>query len=1075
MNVRFLAGWALAMHAALAGSATMAGPGPRTPGSSRTAIYSRNTAPDGAIWWLDLATGQDAFLTQGTRPRLSPDGRYLVFLRDNNALASHGNVYVRDLETGIETRVFAHQDYVVGAAFSADGSRVVFDYGCGLQSAKLDGSDVQTIFGGDCYADAPAINPVTGVIAFHNVALSALGLVNPDGASKHYLPGQEKDVSFPAWSPDGQWLAFAFGESFPSPTAPWNLHRMKPDGSERAPLTDLTGANEGFAYGATWSSDGQSLLAAGTVAGENGLFVVSLDPAVGLRRLPTSPGDPIEFAGAYLDALDRTPPVLACPERILSGCGTADGAVVEFSVSATDDHPGAVSVVCAPPSGSRFPVGVTVVECTASDANHNRAQCRFPVVVIDSSNLAPPVVSRIAPRVVAPDTPVVVDVHGLNLVEADQVFINGRPLEIPYAVYTGAEGLIRGRLPGLPEGTYDVEIRRCSGVNGVLLAGLTVSPAVPSIQSIDDADVLVSGGRITLRGTGFTPDTRVRIGFPAGAQDNELRHISVSADGTTLIGDAPPLPAGQLTGPRDLLAGNGAGQSTLRAGLNYLPETVETDAQILALRRLQRDSSEPARVSFQQGSAASINLRVKVPGATLEQRARGFAQGYRELFRHTNPNLDLALARLSEGPLSQVRFAQRHHGLHVFGAELVVSLVGDEVFGAAGGLSPSARLEAAAFPEVPKRGAAEAEGIARAVLRLPDASLSWPSRLEIFDPDLVAPPKAAPVAAPVSRVWRVQLQGAAKELFIDSDTGAVVYERPLVMQDTGLESFYLEIEDAENEANSSSDWCFSLSNDKYVGDEDALEPYYELNDVDAITVWNEARRTYLFFHDHYAWHGYDEDESTLDVFIHSNHANAAWNNNCETMEFRTGWVDNEVLTHEYTHAIIGSDDGSQLEYKYEPGALNESYADLMALAEDRERGDLNWTHAENRTGFPGQPTRDIQNPSASSYPQPEIYANYILLPATDKPEDDNGGVHFNSDCTKIPSGPARQLRIGTAATHAPGRRFHLGASTPMDWVFPFQTPESGEVTHRQTGATPLSCSSHHSRALRWRSDRLSSA
>ncbi len=212
--------------------------------------------------------------------------------------------------------------------------------------------------------------------------------------------------------------------------------------------------------------------------------------------------------------------------------------------------------------------------------------------------------------------------------------------------------------------------------------------------------------------------------------------------------------------------------------------------------------------------------------------------------------------------------------------------------------------------------------------------------------------------------------------------------------DTGQAGFYLEIEDAENEANASSDWCFNLSNDKYVGNEDALKPYYELSDPDAIAVWNESRKTYLFFHDHYSWHGYDEDESTLDVFIHSTHPNAAWNNNCETMEFRTGWVDNEVLTHEYTHAIIGSDEGSQLEYRYEPGALNESYADLMALAEDRERGDLNWTVGENWTGFPGTPVRDMQNPSATG--QPEIYANYVLLPATDDPKDDNGGVHINS-------------------------------------------------------------------------------
>jgi len=38
---------------------------------------------------------------------------------------------------------------------------------------------------------------------------------------------------------------------------------------------------------------------------------------------------------------------------------------------------------CAPPTGSRFPVGTTTVVCTASDSAGHTAQCSFPVTVLD--------------------------------------------------------------------------------------------------------------------------------------------------------------------------------------------------------------------------------------------------------------------------------------------------------------------------------------------------------------------------------------------------------------------------------------------------------------------------------------------------------------------------------------------------------------------------------------------------------------------------------------------------------------------------------------------------------------------
>jgi hypothetical protein len=95
----------------------------------------------------------------------------------------------------------------------------------------------------------------------------------------------------------------------------------------------------------------------------------------------TSPaGDSV--LARWQGCLDVLPPTLDCPAevRVLDSFADA-GEVVGFAVVATDAQDPAPSVVCVPPSGSRFPLGTTLVTCTATDAAGNRATCEFPVTI----------------------------------------------------------------------------------------------------------------------------------------------------------------------------------------------------------------------------------------------------------------------------------------------------------------------------------------------------------------------------------------------------------------------------------------------------------------------------------------------------------------------------------------------------------------------------------------------------------------------------------------------------------------------------------------------------------------------
>jgi hypothetical protein len=95
---------------------------------------------------------------------------------------------------------------------------------------------------------------------------------------------------------------------------------------------------------------------------------------------------------------DTTPPVLALPGDLFAPATSAAGAVVNFTATASDLVDGSVTVTCDPPSGSTFPIGFTIVQCSASDSRGNTASDSFSVEVRD---VTPPVIDSVS---VSPDT-----------------------------------------------------------------------------------------------------------------------------------------------------------------------------------------------------------------------------------------------------------------------------------------------------------------------------------------------------------------------------------------------------------------------------------------------------------------------------------------------------------------------------------------------------------------------------------------------------------------------------------------------------------------------------------------------
>jgi Tol biopolymer transport system component/protocatechuate 3,4-dioxygenase beta subunit len=270
-----------------------------------TILYSRAPGDDalgGTVWAVNLDGTGDRMITHGVHPRLAPDGRNLLVGRDKSD-AFRKNIHKVDLATGRESLLFAHADFVVFYDWTRDSSQVVFDYQCAVRAMNADGSDGRVLLSGDCWDDAPAVNPVDGTIAFYNDRTgNGLWLVNADGSGRALIPNTEPGDAWPQWSPDGTRLAFRRGP---------DVLLIRPDGTDLAALTSL--AADVLGQGpAVWTPDGTEVVVVATVEGVRGLYRIPVDGTGALTRIPTSDGDAIRFVGSVARAVvtPSTPPRL---------------------------------------------------------------------------------------------------------------------------------------------------------------------------------------------------------------------------------------------------------------------------------------------------------------------------------------------------------------------------------------------------------------------------------------------------------------------------------------------------------------------------------------------------------------------------------------------------------------------------------------------------------------------------------------------------------------------------------------------------------------------------------------------
>ncbi len=310
-------------------------------------IYSRlptdlNQSPTGAnsptIWAVGQDGANDRQIAVGMEPRISDDGRFLLFRRivaaagdafhyNPYASQAQGNLWVRDLTNNSETMIFDFSSgnrRLFGYYFSPESNQgnyqIIFDYGTLFYKINLEGTGAVALdpyFGGGVPREGdffPVLRRGDSLIVANSRDRSSFGLMtrNLDSTPPFNMPNTTGNDYNPSWSNDNQFVGFTtlrvngclnFDSSADGCNYPYffnKINKIKPDGLNRTLLSDLSGSNtNGIAFGNIWTDDNSKIIAAARINNVAGLYAFNTNGGT-YTRIPISAGNAPDFVGGIV-------------------------------------------------------------------------------------------------------------------------------------------------------------------------------------------------------------------------------------------------------------------------------------------------------------------------------------------------------------------------------------------------------------------------------------------------------------------------------------------------------------------------------------------------------------------------------------------------------------------------------------------------------------------------------------------------------------------------------------------------------------------------------------------------------
>ena len=194
------------------------------------------------IWILDPETGEKRWLTPGGAPSWSPDGTKIAFELERQ-------IYTINADgTGLVQLTRSGRNFF--PAWSPDGETVAYHSnagGGGIWLMGFEGTNMRKISTGaypDWSPDGMRIVAIQWPVPGGEV-----NTMDVDGSNPIRVTHNDADDRAPAYSPDGQWIAFG-SQSHSSP----RIWIIRPDGTEARQLTSHAGSHP------TWSPDGTKIV-----------------------------------------------------------------------------------------------------------------------------------------------------------------------------------------------------------------------------------------------------------------------------------------------------------------------------------------------------------------------------------------------------------------------------------------------------------------------------------------------------------------------------------------------------------------------------------------------------------------------------------------------------------------------------------------------------------------------------------------------------------------------------------------------------------------------------------------------
>ena len=393
-----------------------------------------------------------------------------------------------------------------------------------------------------------------------------------------------------------------------------------------------------------------------------------------------------------------------------------------------------------------------------------------------------------------------------------------------------------------------------------------------------------------------------------------------------------------------------------------------------ALEQLRQDAGGEVEITWNPltGTPSFIRGRIPLSAIGLDRRVKSstiaftFIERYASLFgvKRAPSELQVVQDKTDALGMRHITLQQVYRGIEVYGGSIKVHLSADgrEVMALSNYFVPGIQV-----PDTQPRISAD-QALAAARKAMPNGVLLSGPKLVIYPGQGEKPGASAKLA------WLVELRDdaiPARNVYVIDAIGGNIIDV--------LDRLYL----GRNRETYDADHGYSLPGT--LARSEGEEP---TGDRDVDNAHDFAGATYDYFWNTHGRDSYDDQGATLISTANygRSYQNAYWNG--EQTVYGDYFPVKDIVAHEWTHAV--TEHSANLEYRWQSGALNESFSDIFGAMVDRD----DWLMGEDLPPHilgGREAIRDLSNPPR--FGQPDHTDDWVETCS------DNEGVHTNSGIT----------------------------------------------------------------------------